>query len=149
MKSKKLFIILGIIVIGIVFSIILSSLPPITPEGGPEAGTPKSEGPITEETPLSELGIIEITASKDGFSPSSFKIKARERIILKINYTEKETGHSFYFKDPELGIKGETGPGEDIGFPLVAPATAGEYEFYDEVADKSREKIIGKMLVEK
>jgi hypothetical protein len=144
MNPKNSLIILGIIIIGIVFYIILSSQQPpiVTPEA------PEVEAPVIEEPLLSELRTIEISASKAGFSPSSFKVKAEERIILKINYTEKETGHVFSFKDPEVDTRGVTVPGEDIGLPLTVLTTPGEYEFYDEVVDGSREKIIGKMIVE-
>jgi len=150
MNKKNSLIILGIIIIGIVFYIILSSQqhPSVTPEKGPETEAPEAKAPVTEEPSLPELRTIEISATKDGFSPPSFKVKTGERIILKINYTEKETGHVFSFKDTKVGVRGVTEPGQDIGLPLTVPTTPGEYEFYDEVTDGSRERIVGKMIVE-
>jgi len=52
------------------------------------------------------------------------------------------------FGDPKPGGACSPGSSEDIEDFFSAPIVPGEYEFYDEVVDGSREKIIGKMIVE-
>lgn len=150
-RKKTILILIGVIVIGMGVSVGLFF------QEYTVIVAPRGQEPMPIITPLLneenkemkiEERVIEIIAGKDGFSPSSFRVKANERINLKVRFLERETGHIFGFEYPGLGLMGAVEPDDDINAFFYAPAVLGEYEFYSRVVNANREEIIGKMIVE-
>ncbi|HXF44060.1 MAG TPA: cupredoxin domain-containing protein [Candidatus Paceibacterota bacterium] len=114
----------------------------VTP-GTPEA--PQQSNPISRE--ILPESAIQIEVSDQGFSPTTFTVKAGEAVTLSLTSVGSQT-HVFKFENPSLkAVAIGVGPEETRAITFNAP-TAGSYAFYCDVPGHRSRGEEGVMMVE-
>lgn len=113
--------------------------------GAPEA--PQQSNPITDDSQV-PASAIKVSVSAEGFSPSSFTVRAGAPVTVSVTATDTQT-HVFAFKDSSLqAVAVGVGPGETRAITFNAPSSSGEYTFFCNVPGHEARGEVGTMIVE-
>lgn len=107
---------------------------------------PYQSAPIQKEEVPSTA--IKLVVSSEGFFPSVFMVKAKQKVTLAVTSGDTQT-HIFKFEDESLSdVAVGLGPKETRTIEFFAPKKAAEYLFYCDVPGHKGRGEIGKMIVE-
>ncbi len=90
-------------------------------------------------------GEVVIEGSSYSFSPSSFTVKAGEKV--KLTFKNIDGFHDLVFETLDIGTK-QIKAGQSETLEFTAPETKGSYVFYCSVGNHRDMGMVGKMIVE-
>ena len=114
-------------------------------EWGTTSATKQSD-PIDVKSLPKGAAVLNVTAGS--FSPTSFKVKAGEAVVLSLTSRDSLT-HSFHFADQSLrAVALGIGPGETRAITFNAPKQKGQYQFFCDLPGHKDRGENGIMVVE-
>lgn len=107
--------------------------------------------PVPEQSSVSSedmipAGAIKISGTENGFSPSEFRVKAGDEIILALTSRISEPVVLTFYEPEMAAISIGCGPMETRWISFVVPTRPGEYVFKNDIIGKAGQT--GKMIVE-